>query len=53
MHDRVIGSFVFAEDTVTGANYYDMIHEYLLPQVLELQPKKMEHLIGLYKLGTF
>jgi hypothetical protein len=38
MHDRVIGPFVFAEDTVTGANYYDMIHEYLLPQVLELQP---------------
>jgi hypothetical protein len=30
-HDKVIGLFVFAEDTVTGANYYDMIHEYLLP----------------------
>jgi hypothetical protein len=38
MHDRVIGPFVFADHTATGANYYDMIHEYLFPQVLELQP---------------
>jgi hypothetical protein len=38
MHDRVISPFAFAEDMVTGANFYDMMHEYLLPQVLELQP---------------
>ena len=36
--DIVIGPSFFAEKMITGVIYYDMIHEYLLPQALELQP---------------
>lgn len=38
MHNKVIGPFFFAENTITGISYCDMIQEYLLPQVEEMQP---------------
>lgn len=41
MLDRINSPFFFAENTVTGAAYYDMPHECLLPQVLELQSNIM------------
>lgn len=38
MHNKVVGRFFFAENTIRGIIYCDMIQEYLLPRVEEMQP---------------
>jgi hypothetical protein len=38
MHNRVIGLFIFAEQTVTTITYCDMLENFMVPQVEDLQP---------------
>jgi hypothetical protein len=38
MHNRVIGPFIFAEQTVTTTIYCDMLENFMVPQVEDLQP---------------
>lgn len=38
MCNRIIGPFFFAEKTVTGATYLDMLQMFAFPQVEDLQP---------------
>ncbi|KFM68285.1 hypothetical protein X975_13792, partial [Stegodyphus mimosarum] len=38
MHDRVIGLFFFTEKTVSSVVYLDMLENFVLPQLEELQP---------------
>ncbi|PNF32015.1 hypothetical protein B7P43_G06576 [Cryptotermes secundus] len=39
MHDRVIGPFFFAEQTVTSVIYLDMLQNLAFPQIEALQPE--------------
>ncbi|KMQ81391.1 transposable element tc3 transposase, partial [Lasius niger] len=38
MHNKIIGPFFFIETTVTGCVYLDMLQNFALPQLEELQP---------------
>lgn len=38
IRDRAVGLFFFADDSITGAVYCDIIEQCVLPQVEELQP---------------
>ena len=37
MHDRVIGPFFFAEQTINGIIYLDMLEQFLFPQIEEIE----------------
>ena len=39
MHNQIIGSFVFAESTITANIYLDMLKHYIVPQLEEFQPR--------------
>lgn len=39
IHDRIIGSFFFAEKTVTSVIYLDMLQNFVFPQTEVLQPE--------------
>lgn len=38
MHNLIIGPFFFAEQTVTGNTYLDMLDQFVVPQLMHLQP---------------
>lgn len=40
MVDRVIGPFIFVEQTINGDIYYDMLTEYVFPQVEDIEAEK-------------
>ena len=37
MHDQVIGSFFFIEQTITGHVYLDMLEQYVFPQAEQIE----------------
>lgn len=39
MYERIVGPFFFAERTITGDIYLDMLTEYVIPQLEEFQPQ--------------
>lgn len=40
MQDRIIGPFMFAENTITGTIYLDMLEMYVFPQIDEIEREK-------------
>lgn len=40
MVDRVIGPFIFVERTINGDIYYDMLTEYVFPQMEDIEAEK-------------
>jgi len=38
LHDRLVGPFFFAEDTVTSTIYMNMLEGFAFPQIEDLQP---------------
>ena len=38
LHDRLVGLFFFAEDTVTSTIYMNMLEGFAFPQIEDLQP---------------
>ena len=38
LHDRLLGPFIFAEDTVTSTIYMNMLEGFAFPQIEDLQP---------------
>src|SRR5207253_8482615 len=38
MHDHVVGPFVFAKPTINMNTYVDMLTEFVIPQVQDMQP---------------
>lgn len=40
MNDRIVGPFIFAEKTITGDIYYDMLELYVFPQLDDIEAEK-------------
>lgn len=40
MHDRVVGPFIFAENTINGDIYCDMLELYVFPQLDDIEAEK-------------
>ena len=38
LHDRLVGLFFFAEDTVTSTIYMNLLEGFTFPQIEDLQP---------------
>jgi hypothetical protein len=39
-YDRVVGPFMFVENTITGDSYFDMLEHYVFPQIDNTEREK-------------
>ena len=51
-HNEVIGPFFFAEKTVNGKTYLDMLEQFFFPQIEHLQPHIFSNKMVLLHTGT-